>query len=155
LLLTGMSQISRRCPVCGASVRARAAFCPQCGKRNANRAPNDADDNLKTQKRPAGDAEWLADSPAAVRGQPELGRRRTRLDSSSQTAFEAGGSRATIHRATAAARNAIEENVVMPVKMLRVVLEEAAYDPSLRFVLVAAGLFILFLVLLILSEFVG
>jgi uncharacterized membrane protein YvbJ len=34
------------------------------------------------------------------------------------------------------------------------VLDEAAYDPSLRFVLVAAVLFILFLVILILSELI-
>jgi len=31
-------------------------------------------------------------------------------------------------------------------------LEEAHYDPSLRFVLVAVGLFVLFIVLLILSK---
>jgi predicted RNA-binding Zn-ribbon protein involved in translation (DUF1610 family) len=36
-----------------------------------------------------------------------------------------------------------------------VVIDQAAYDPSLRFLLVAAGLFILFLVLLILSKVLG
>jgi len=34
------------------------------------------------------------------------------------------------------------------------VIDEAAYDPSLRFVLVAAALFVLFLVLLLLSELI-
>jgi len=34
------------------------------------------------------------------------------------------------------------------------VIDEAAYDPSLRFVLVAAVLFILFLVILIVSELI-
>lgn len=34
------------------------------------------------------------------------------------------------------------------------VIDEAAYDPSLRFVLVAALLFILFLVILIMSELI-
>jgi uncharacterized OB-fold protein len=33
-----------------------------------------------------------------------------------------------------------------------VVLDQAAYDPSLRFLLVAAGLFLLFLLLLIISK---
>jgi hypothetical protein len=33
-------------------------------------------------------------------------------------------------------------------------IDEAAYDPSLRFVLVAAVLFVLFLVLLLLSELI-
>jgi len=35
------------------------------------------------------------------------------------------------------------------------VMDEAAYDPSLRFVLVAIILFILFLVLLLLSKWIG
>jgi hypothetical protein len=36
-----------------------------------------------------------------------------------------------------------------------VVIDQAAYDPSLRFLLVAAALFLLFLVLLILSKVIG
>jgi uncharacterized Zn finger protein (UPF0148 family) len=36
-----------------------------------------------------------------------------------------------------------------------VVIDQAAYDPSLRFLLVAAVLFVLFLVLLILSKVIG
>ena len=36
-----------------------------------------------------------------------------------------------------------------------VVIDQAAYDPSLRFLLVAAALFLLFLVLLILSKVLG
>jgi hypothetical protein len=34
-------------------------------------------------------------------------------------------------------------------------LEEAHYDPSLRFVLVALGLFFLFIILLVLSKVMG
>ena len=36
-----------------------------------------------------------------------------------------------------------------------IMIDQAAYDPSLRFLLVAAGLFLLFLVLLILSKVIG
>ena len=36
-----------------------------------------------------------------------------------------------------------------------VVLDEAAYDPSLRFILVAAALFIIFLTILIMSKLIG
>jgi hypothetical protein len=36
-----------------------------------------------------------------------------------------------------------------------VVLDEAAYDPSIRFILVGVALFILFLAILVLSEFLG
>jgi len=49
-----------------------------------------------------------------------------------------------------------EGNVMGRVEKLRkvssVVIDEAAYDPSIRFILVTAVLFILFLVLLILSK---
>ena len=40
-------------------------------------------------------------------------------------------------------------------KVSSVVIDQAAYDPSLRFLLVAAALFLLFLVLLILSKVLG
>ena len=36
-----------------------------------------------------------------------------------------------------------------------VVIDEASYDPSLRFVLVAAALFVLFLVIVLLNRFIG
>jgi hypothetical protein len=39
-------------------------------------------------------------------------------------------------------------------QMSTAVIDEAAYDPSLRFVLVAGALFVLFLVLLLLSELI-
>ena len=35
------------------------------------------------------------------------------------------------------------------------VIEEASYDPSLRFVLVALGLFVVFVILLVLSKVMG
>lgn len=41
------------------------------------------------------------------------------------------------------------------VKVSTVVIDQAAYDPSLRFLLVAAVFFLLFLVLLILSKVIG
>jgi hypothetical protein len=40
-------------------------------------------------------------------------------------------------------------------KVSSVVIDQAAYDPSLRFILVAAALFFLFLVLLIMSKVLG
>jgi hypothetical protein len=63
-----------------------------------------------------------------------------------------------LHKASSAARGAIEDNVKRVEKIHHVstvMLEEAHYDPSLRFVLVALGLFIVFVVLLILSKVMG
>jgi len=66
--------------------------------------------------------------------------------------------RETLHRASSIAREAIEDNVKRVEKIHHVstvMLEEATYDPSLRFVLVAVGLFVVFVILLILSKVMG
>jgi hypothetical protein len=53
----------------------------------------------------------------------------------------------------------VAENVRERVEKIKhvssVMIDQAAYDPSLRFLLVAAVLFVLFLVLLILSKVIG
>jgi hypothetical protein len=70
----------------------------------------------------------------------------------------AGGGRARIQRATTLARD-VEGDVIHRVQKLReistVVLDEAGYDPSLRFVLVAAFLFVLFLVIVFLNKLIS
>jgi len=70
--------------------------------------------------------------------------------------------RERLHRASSVAssvaRGAIGDNVKRVEKIhdfSTAMLEEAHYDPSLRFVLVALGLFIVFVILLILSKVMG
>jgi predicted nucleic acid-binding Zn-ribbon protein len=66
--------------------------------------------------------------------------------------------RETLHRASNVARGAIEDNVKRVEKIHHVssvMFEEAHYDPSLRFVLVALGLFLVFVLLLVLSKVMG
>jgi hypothetical protein len=66
--------------------------------------------------------------------------------------------RGQIQRATTLARD-VEGDVMHRVQKVReistVVLDEAGYDPSLRFVLVAAALFLLFLIIVLLNKFIG
>lgn len=53
---------------------------------------------------------------------------------------------------------ALEDNVKRVEKIHHVstaMFEEASYDPSLRFVLVALGLFVVFVILLVLSKVMG
>lgn len=58
-----------------------------------------------------------------------------------------------------AARHGVAENVRERVENIlhvsSVVIDQAAYDPSLRFLLVAAVLFVLFIVLVVLSKVLG
>jgi hypothetical protein len=71
---------------------------------------------------------------------------------------QGGGAREKLHRASTAARGALEENVKRVEKIRHAssaVIEEASYDPSLRFVLVALALFAIFVVLLVLSKVMG
>ena len=66
--------------------------------------------------------------------------------------------RDSLHRASSATRGALADNVKRVEKIRHVstaMFEEASYDPSLRFVLVALGLFVVFLVLLMLSKVMG
>jgi hypothetical protein len=69
-----------------------------------------------------------------------------------------GTVRDKIQRATTLARD-VEGDVIHRVQKVRqissVVLDEAGYDPSLRFVLVAAALFLLFLLVLLLNKLIG
>jgi len=64
--------------------------------------------------------------------------------------------RGTVRTASGVARVGSEGNFSGRVEKLRkvsaVVIDQAGYDPSLRFLLVAGALFLLFLLLLILSK---
>ena len=70
--------------------------------------------------------------------------------------------RERLHRASEVARGVGRGVIEEPVKRVEkirqastVVIEEASYDPSLRFVLVALGLFVVFVILLVLSKVMG
>jgi hypothetical protein len=133
-------EIARRCTACGVSVRQSAMFCPQCGNpivkqqtttEVAHTAPTQALHTFTTAD----------DSP------PQ----------NSQTApTQALHSSPTQNPS---ALTGVAENVRDRVEKIRhvsiVVIDQAAYDPSLRFLLVAAVLFVLFVILVIFSKVLG
>ena len=87
----------------------------------------------------------------------------TQDDASAQPAHRRGDkTRERLHRASEVARGVGRGVIEEPAKRVEkirqastVVIEEASYDPSLRFVLVALGLFVVFVVLLVLSKVMG
>ena len=125
-------EIARRCITCGASVRQHAMFCAQCGNPISEASTTTthavADTIIDTAP-----TEALRPDPAAT--QP--------LSAVTPPATP------KVH----------EDGVLGRLEEIRevssVVIHQAAYDPSLRFLLVAAGLFLLFLLLLILSKVIG
>lgn len=163
-------EISHRCPACGASFRTRAQFCPQCGKPLKKGAPEregasveaqaeqpshrrKSDQDLKTTPLPSVSS-IVQPKPAAQSQSPELpdGNHAPPAPKAIPAADERHAKK---RRVREAARGMVKENVRPRVEKLRqasnVVIEEAAIDPSLRFVLIAAFLFILFVVLLLFS----
>lgn len=118
-------EIARRCSRCGATVRARAQFCPQCGASVESLAAERMPD-VRARERPA---------PV----NPESARRRMIV--------AAGADRIAGDRDEAR----LGSRVVQARERSAAVLDEAATDPSLRFVLVAALIFVVAIVVLVLS----
>jgi predicted nucleic acid-binding Zn-ribbon protein len=174
-------EILHRCASCGASIReADAMFCPECGKPLAPVAANASQD----AEQPAvaeipgpavtSSTEHVEPSEGPLAGRPAVERavvpgdakadpvsRRDHPNQPTEPGPRPGTrerTRERLHRASSVARGALEDNVKRVEKIhdfSTTMLEEAHYDPSLRFVLVALGLFIVFVILLILSKVMG
>ena len=132
-------EIARRCSSCGLTVRQSAMFCPQCGNPIAKQqATTEVAHTAPTQAlRTVTTADDSPPSPPAASPQ-------------------------AIHPPPTQSHSAltgVADNVRDRVEKIRhvssVVLDQAAYDPSLRFLLVAVLLFVVFVILVILSKVVG
>ncbi len=161
-------QISRRCPSCGASIREQAFFCPQCGQEIRHGAEDQEASLHETQEivresvtLTEADFQALQKPPGRSPSEPTTPKRGDATAEKpkqrvAQRASEHGGTR--LQRATTKARD-VEENVAQRVQKFReissVMIDEAGYDPSLRFVLVAAVLFVLFVVIVVLNKAIG
>src|SRR6266576_1001290 len=152
--------IARRCPWCGIAIREQAFFCPQCGKDLTQLHPDFSAtivESAPPESKQKDTAELVlptaaADPPAKAAPAPTAPPKSRRPAIGQQALGKMG---AGIQKATHVARD-VEGNVAHRVQQLRdassVVIDEASYDASLRFVLVAVVLFILFLVILFLSK---
>jgi hypothetical protein len=122
-------------------------FCPDCGKPLAEATPG-PEPQVVAEAAPA-----IANVPAQ-----DSGKKSDPPADPVSRAGTYGKARESLHRASTATREALADNVKRVEKIRHVssvVLGEATYDPSLRFVLVAIGIFVVFLVLLLLSKVMG
>lgn len=126
-------EIARRCSACGVSVRERAVFCPQCGNPIPSQHP-------ATTSIAATDTVVENAPTEALRSDVAL------------TEPPKPKPRPVVHREP---EHGVRGRVEQIRKVSSVVIDQAAYDPSLRFLLVAAAMFLLFIVLLILSKVLG
>ena len=123
-------------------------FCPDCGRPLSKATP---------ESEPQVASEAPAPAVANVSAQ-DSGKQSNPTPDPVSNAGTYGKARDSLHRASTATREALADNVKRVEKIRHVssvVLEEATYDPSLRFVLVALGIFLVFLVLLLLSKVMG
>lgn len=185
-------EIARRCAACGASIRERAFFCPECGKSLVDRtetsasAPTEAISNSHPgivsdpeQQLPQSSSEeptHQAQLQETVTTPVQLSEQRNEEapPNVGEPKFEPSPASPVItaplrsprpdyahprlHRAAAGAKEAFEDGA-QRVERLRkissVVIDQASYDPSLRFILVAAGFFLVFIAILIISKLIG
>ena len=151
-------EIARRCSHCGVSIRERAVFCPQCGEPVKRRDSGAAAQLTSPGEVAIAEVEHPPTTPEDVPDRT-LPLTRTGSQNAAGPMARLPTTRERIHGAAASAREMLADDVAPRVDKLRrmssVVIEQAAYDPSLRFILVAAVLFILFLVILVLSKWIG
>jgi hypothetical protein len=152
-------KIFRRCPTCHVTIRDQAFFCPQCGNKLDRPQTGPTEDSSKihdTEEIIIDGGKTLTESDFRARNKGkkapnEAGKPQTRTRALGEV-----GSK--IQRVTTKARD-VEGDVKQRVQKFRemssVVIDEASYDPSLRFVLVAAALFVLFLVIVLLNKLIG
>lgn len=163
-------EIARRCSACGASIRERAFFCPQCGN-----SVGDKTQPLEAAQTIAEPAPEVPENASSELGQtidldPHIQPQPRELQQTiaepvvprnAETTGLNRGDYATrrLHRVAAGAKEAFTEDVRPRVNQIKkissVVIDQAAYDPSLRFVLVALFFFLVFLTILVMSKLIG
>ena len=141
-------EIDHRCAECGASVRSGATFCPQCGLKIGkdeesvepvvSAAPSNIAESNRTIETPSEAVPDESETRPLISANPSPETTRTQPLRTSMVG-------------PPLAKN-VKAKVQRLKKVSSVVIDQAAYDPSLRFILVAAALFILCLFLLLLSR---
>jgi hypothetical protein len=153
-------------------------FCPECGKSLTQpaAAPRADEKSAPAETKVVDVDEASASakvgiSSAATQDYAQAQAQQLRVGSASESAKESDSvspqpsktgtiekARESLHRASSASREALADNVKRVDRIRQVsstMIEEAAYDPSLRFVLVALAVFVVFVILLVLSKVMG
>ena len=148
-------EIDRRCSQCGASVRSRALFCPQCGEQIPHPDQTTAVvDGGQTVPIPR-EAHWDPAETRPLMSISDPSETQPLIAAPTPVPQETPSPQPIKPQPTGVARESVLGRVDKIRKVSSVVIDQAAYDPSLRFILIAAALFFLFLFLLIMSKVLG
>lgn len=171
-------EIAHRCEACGAAVRGAANVCPQCGQSLSADGHDDAAAPqavvMTTQSARVEEAERVAASLGGglaprtndesretsiasrpISTQPATARLANDVTTASQPEQKVDEPAGSVRGRAAAVGASVGDNLRPRVERLRErsgnVLDEAADDPGLRFVLVAVALFVVALLLYVFS----
>jgi len=148
-------EIDRRCTSCGASVRSHALFCPQCGQPIPHVDPStNVVDSGQTVQIPR-DPHWDPAETRPLMSISDFSETKPLVPAPTPVPPEAPNAQPINPQPASVARETMLGRVEKIRKVSSVVIDQAAYDPSIRFILVAAALFLLFLFLLIVSKVLG
>jgi hypothetical protein len=146
-------EIADRCLTCGAAARPRATFCSQCGATVKPDVPQQKNLPLPVMTNDRAVPNSVGENDDSLNEAPISGLVAP-YPSREEKSEEDGGARRA-RRTKTAALDVVEESLRPHVERIRqvsnVVIDEAAEDASLRFVLIAAVIFIIFLVLLVIG----
>jgi uncharacterized Zn finger protein (UPF0148 family) len=155
-------EISRRCSVCGASFRQGAAFCPQCGQPIHTQPESEVADTQLLSEPPTEKSKSLSDFESAptvalnkkdIESAPTVALNRSEIEAARRGQADQKPN-VKVSRVGTHAEN-VREQVEKLRKVSHVVLDQAAYDPSVRFLLVATAFLVLFVILLIANRVLG
>ena len=141
-------EIARRCSHCGVTLRQRALFCPQCGQKILDSA--DATDAPNIQR----DTQLIEPQPIETQLIERSTSETQILEPPSRDVQPTEDPSLTTSALTGVAGN-VRDRVEKIKHVSSVMIDQAAYDPSLRFLLVAAVIFVVFLLVVILSKVIG
>lgn len=148
-------EIARRCSACGVTLRQHALFCPQCGQKTGE---TEARDTLVT--RDMRDTQIIEAQNRDTRDTqiiepPNRDTRDTQILEPPERNVQVYEDPSLTRPALTGVADNVRDRVEKIKHVSSVMIDQAAYDPSLRFLLVAAALFVVFLVVLLLSKVIG
>jgi len=161
-------EIFRRCLECGASFHSGAAYCPQCGVATDRARANAASTSEGESDGGEGDSiSTKSEEPREHSSRHSTGWLEKDVQPVGANAVTQRIGAPNINANAAAPAPVPAQSTAATTKLDRglrpgetrrhrtIVIDESAYDPSLRFVIVAGVLFALFLFILIMSKWIS
>jgi predicted RNA-binding Zn-ribbon protein involved in translation (DUF1610 family) len=150
--MSSSNRLTRRCPSCGSDLRTNVRFCPRCG--NKILPASDSKEVGHKDKIENRSVTKLSTNPT-VEVKPKVPIvPKVEVPSASSS----DGRKEVVEKRVATDKELDEKGLRPKVEKIRqvsnVVLDEAAIDPSLRFLLIASLIFIVFIVLLLLHKLI-